>query len=70
MKAGDGVEVRAIWASQGPLKPPCSAWFKGYEFVSTNGITTVVKHTRGLYEGMSANYPAHDVRPAVLRLPV
>lgn len=64
MKPGDKVEVQSVWASQGRLKEPLRSWFKGYEFVSTDGRTTVVKHTEGLYEGINANHPAGDVRPA------
>lgn len=64
MKQGDAVEVQSVWASQGRLKEPLRSWSKGYEFVSTDGTTTVVKHTGGLYEGLNANYPAGDVRPA------
>lgn len=62
MQKGQAVEVNKVWA--GGTLIPLRSWFKGYEFVSTDGVTTVVKHTEGLYEGINVNYPARDVRPA------
>ena len=62
LKPGDKVEINQIWAGG---RDPLRAWFKGYEFVSSNGKTVVVKATTGLYEGRSMNFDALTVRKAV-----
>lgn len=61
MQPGDKVEVHQVWAA-GTLTP-YTAWFKGYEFVSTDGRIAVVRHTEGMYKGIAVNYPLDHVRP-------
>lgn len=61
MKAGDKVEVQNVWAGGSLI--PSKAWFKGYVLVSITGVKAVVKHTEGMYKGISVNYPVCDVRP-------
>ena len=61
MKPGDSVEVLINWAYS-PEEGALKAWTKGYEFVSTDGKQTVVKHTAGLFKGTAVNYSSEDVR--------
>lgn len=64
MEKGQMVEVQQVWASQGRLKAPLKAWFKGYEFVRMDGRVAVVKIASGSYNnGMEVRYPSEDVRP-------
>jgi hypothetical protein len=60
MKPGDKVEVNQVWAGGSLI--PLRSWFKGYEFVRTEGVNAIVKHTEGMYKGIDVRYPVVDVR--------
>lgn len=65
MNPGIEVEVNQVWASNGRMKPPSRAWFKGYVLEAIVGKIAKVKHTSGIYEGMVVNHDINNVRPAV-----
>lgn len=62
MKPGDDVEVRRVWAHDGPFKPPLAGWFGNYKFVARNGDIARVQATDGVFIGSEFNYKLSDVR--------
>jgi len=63
MKPGEAVEVYTVWAAQSP-RAALKHWFKGYRFVRVEGVTSIVQHTEGVFEGCDVRYPSQDVRSA------
>lgn len=74
MNPGDSVQVRTVWAASGHGREPVRAWFEGYRFVRAEphrgppftgfdgGLTAIVAHVGGVFDGLEVRYPIADVR--------